>query len=195
MAVLAHGAEVLNVELVQDLTEVWMEYTIRHPEGRRCSMLLAGSVEAPWLILGDSPRLELSDFGHAEAASAIVGRSGPMPMRQLEKIANFTGGVPGLVDAVARSVKADPDLRLDARALIGRMGSVADEVRGALDIITAHDGLCDRLQELAPGAPMYEREDVDKPLIMAGLVRRVRSHGGPHVSLRAPAFAELIHDR
>ena len=192
---MAHGAEVLSVELVQDLTEVWMEYGIRHPEGRRCSILLAGSVEAPWLVLGDSPRIELADFGHAEAASAIVGRSGPMPKRQLEQIASFTGGVPGLVDAVARSVQSDPELQVDSAALIRRLGGVAEEVRSTLDIITAHDGLCDRLQELAPGGPLYERRDVDKPLIMAGLVRKIRGHGEPQVRLRAPAFQVLIQNR
>ena len=194
-AVLAHGAEVLSVELIQDLTEVWMEYGIRHPEGRRCSMLLAGSVEAPWLVLGDSPQVELSDFGHAEAASAIVGRSGPMPMRQLEQIAAFTGGVPGLVDAVARSVRKDPEVQIDSEHLIRRMGGMADEVRNTLDIITAHDGLCDRLQQLAPGGPQYERKDVDKPLIMAGLVRQIRGEDGPQVCLRSPAFGKLIQNR
>ena len=195
VAVLAHGAEVLDVETVQDLTEVWMEYAERHPEGRRCSMLLAGSVEAPWLVLGDAPRLELSDFGHAEAASAIVGRSGPMPMRELEHIARFTGGVPGLVDAVARSVQKDPSLRIEDGALLGRLGTVAEEVRSTLDIITAHDGFCDRLQQLASGAAMFEREDVDKPLIMAGLVRRLRGHGEHQVTIRAPAFGQLIAER
>jgi hypothetical protein len=118
-----------------------------------------------------------------------------MPMRQLEQIAQFTGGVPGLVNAVARSVQSDPSLRIEDGALLERLGPVADEVRSTLDIITAHDGFCDRLQQLSSGSAMYEREDVDKPLIMAGLVRRLRVHGESQVTLRAPAFGELIAER
>ena len=116
-------------------------------------------------------------------------------MRQLERIASFTGGVPGLVNALAHSVKADPELEMDLGQLIGRLGGVGEEVRSTLDIITAHNGLCDRLQELVPGSPLYEREDVDKPLIMAGLVRKIRTHGEPQVTLRAPAFGALISQR
>ncbi len=191
VALLAHGAEHLPVEVMEDLAACWSDYRERHPEGRRCTVLLAGSVDAPWLSLLGSRRVELDDYGEAEAAAAIVGAAGPLPIATLAETARFTGGIPRLVRAVGEAARRGgvPD---SPEALLLAAGPVADEMRGAVDIVSAHDHLADRLHMLEPGEPLPEVEEVDHPLRMAGLVRRVRVPGGPAVVLRAPAIRTLL---
>jgi hypothetical protein len=192
VALLAHGAEHLPMEITEDLTAVWGDYVGRHPEGRRCAVLLSGASSARWLSIGDAPRIELTDFGEGEAAAAIVGRAGPLPMRQLELAVRFSGGVPGLVEALGREARSSGRLPMRREELLGCLGPLGVEMRSAVDIVAAHDELSDRLQELLPGEPIPEVEEVDTPLVLAGLVRRVRGGLEPHVTLRAPAIAALV---
>lgn len=192
VALLAHGAEHLPVELIEDLTSCWTDYCERHPEGRRCTLLMAGSVNAPWLEFSDASRLELADYGETEAAAAIVGRAGPLPIRIIEGAARFTGGIPSLVEAVGRQARERRVLPVEEDILLASMGPITDEIQGAVDIVTAHGELADRLHMLRTGEPSEEVEEVDHPLRMAGLVRRVRAHGANHVALRAPAIKLLI---
>ncbi len=192
VALLAHGAEHLPFDVIEDLTSAWDEYTERHPEGRRLTLLLAGSRAARWLRVGDAPRLDLADFGEAEAAAAIVGQAGPMPLRHLEQVARFTGGIPSLVDAVGAAARERGTLPLRRADLIGSMGRLADEMRGAVDIVAACDPLADRLHALIDGAAAVQQPEVDGPLLQAGLLREVRAPGGDQVALRAPAIAALV---
>ena len=67
-------------------------------------MLPAGTVANGWWPMNDAPRIDLVDFGTAEAAAAIVGKAGTLPINVLRKAAHFTGGVPRLVDAVSARV-------------------------------------------------------------------------------------------
>lgn len=192
VALLAHGAEHLPLEVLHDLTQVLEEYAARHRDGRRMTMLVAGSTAASWLTVGDAPRVQLVDFGDSEAAAAIVGRAGPLPLRHLEQVARFTGGIPSLVEAVGRSARAKGALPLQRDALIGSLGSVADEMRGAVDIVAASDSLADRLHSLLDGEAARWESSVDAPLVQAGLLREVRATGGRRVALRAPAIAALV---
>lgn len=192
VALLAHGAEHLPLDVIEDLTSTWDEYTDRHPEGRRLTLLLAGSRAARWLRVGDAPRLDLADFGEAEAAAAIVGRAGPMPLRHLEEVARFTGGIPSLVEAVGDRAREAGSLPLRRSDLLVSMGRLADEMRGAVDIVAASDPLADRLHALIDGAPARRVAGVDDPLLQAGLLKEVRAPGGDRVALRAPAIAALV---
>jgi hypothetical protein len=192
VALLAHGAEHLPVQIIEDLTRAWTEYAIRHPEGRRATLLLAGSAAAPWLSVGDAPRVSLSDFGSAEAAAAIVGRAGPLPLRHLERVARFTGGVPGAVEQIGRAARAAGGLPSRPEELISALGPLADEMRGAVDIVAAHDHLADRLYELADGEARDAVPEVDQPLLLSGLARIVRRPEGDGTAIRAPAIAALL---
>jgi len=192
VALMAHGAEHLPVEIIEDLTTSWQEYCERHPEGRRSTLLLAASVDAPWIDIDSAPRIDLSDFGEAEAAAVIVRRAGPMPVRTLERVAHLSGGIPEMVDALGRRARHEHHLPVDSEELIHSMGPLADELRGVVDIVAAHGDLSDRLHELVSGEPLEEVEEVDHALRMAGLVRRVRGHGGPRVIIRAPAISSII---
>lgn len=192
VALLAHGAQHLPVEVIEDLATAWEDYTERHPEGRRLTLLLAGSQAARWLKVGAAPQLDLADYGEAEAAAAIVGRAGPMPLRHLEEVARFTGGIPSLVEAVGRAARTHGELPLRPNELLQSMGRLADEMRGAVDIVAASDPLADRLFELLDGEPAQARPEVDMALVQAGLVRELRVGGDAQVALRAPAIAALV---
>ncbi len=192
VALLAHGAEHLPVEIIEDLTTAWNEYAERHPEGTRATLLLAGAATAPWLSIGEAPRLDLADYGEAEAAAAIVGRAGPVPLRVLEQVAKFTGGVPGAIEALGRAARRDGGLPTRPEDILGALGPLADEMRGAVDIVAAHDHLSDRLHDLLDGEPVTAAPEVDAPLALAGLVRTVRSEDGDKTVLRAPAIATLV---
>lgn len=192
VALLAHGAEYLPVEVLADLAQGLEAYAARHRDAPRMTMLLAGSSAARWLAVGDAPKIDLADFGESEAASAIVGRAGPLPIRHLEEVARFTGGIPSLVEAVGHTARSQGTLPLQQDALLGSLGRVADEMRGAVDIVAASDNLADRLHSLLDGEPTRWEASVDAPLLQAGLLREVRATGGRQVALRAPAIAALV---
>ncbi|MCB9780151.1 MAG: hypothetical protein H6742_16410 [Alphaproteobacteria bacterium] len=191
LAVLLHGVEHLPVEVFTDLTEEWAAYQGRHPEGVRVALLVAGAERPRWLQLVGMREIELEDFGLPEAIAALVQATGPISPRRARALARFTGGIPAVIDALAPLVVARGD-RLRPEEVIEGIGGLGDEIRGALDIVSADDHLADRLHTLSDGDSHTEYVEVDDPLIAAGLVRRVRSHGLPHVALRAPALAQLI---
>lgn len=192
LAVMMHGIEHMPVEVLSDLVEQWQRYADRHPEGVRVALLLAGSERPRWLQLPALRELGLDDYSEAETIAALVNRCGPLPPRQLRLLAGFTGGVPELVDAVSAALVGRKGGRLDAESLLVHLGRVGVELRGALDIIAARGELSDRLHMLAGGEARPEWLDVDTPLMEAGLIRRVRTHGLPHVELRAGALAAMM---
>lgn len=192
VALLAHGAECLPVEILEDVTTAWRDYADRHADARRATLLLAGSASAPWLHIGEAPRVHLADFGEAEAAAAIVGKAGPLPVRHLERIARFTGGVPAAVEQLGAAARSQGGLPSRREELVSALGPLGIEMRGAVDIVAAHDHLADRLHELLPGEPLAVATEVDEPLVMAGLARTVRTPSGDATILRAPAIATLV---
>ncbi len=192
VALLAHEAEHLPMEIVEDIGAVWTEYLDRHPEARRCAILLSGTASERWLTLGGAPRIELTDYGEEEAVAAIVGRAGPIPVRQAELAARFSGGIPGLVESFGKQGRALGRLPVKREELMASLGPLADEMRGAVDIVAAHDELSDRLSLLLHGEPVAADEQLDTPLVLAGLARRVRGTEGAQVMLRAPAIAALV---
>jgi hypothetical protein len=193
VALLAHAAECLPVDVVEDLSRVWEEYDAEHPDGRRCVLLLAGAVQAEWLRIGLAPRVELVDFGADEAASALTSRAGAMSPRQVEAVARFTGGVPELVESIGAVGRFAGRLPVRPDELLLCLGRIGDELRGAIDIATADDAAADRLHDLLDGEPRLELPAVDRGLWMAGLVRRLPPVGTEAmVVLRAPAFAAMV---
>mgnify|MGYP007024789850 CR=1 FL=1 len=192
VALLAGGADALPVEILEDLCAAWEGYRERHVVDQRCGLLLAASSSARWLRVGDAPQLELADFGETEAAAAIVGRAGPLPMQDLELVSRFTGGIPGLVDAVSRHAQAEGCLPRSRDELLDCFGPLVDEMRGAIDIVVSHDALAERLSHLLDGEASPRNESVDRPLLLAGLLRPERHRGKDVVRLRAPAIATMV---
>jgi hypothetical protein len=192
VALLASSVDSLPLEVLEDLGQAWQDYRKRHPEDQRCGLLMAASASARWLRIGDAPQLQLADFGQTEAAAAIVGRAGPLPMQDLELVSRFTGGIPSLVDAAGRHAEREGGLPRSREELLGCFGGLVDEMRGAIEIVEAHDLLADRLQSLLDGEALPREEAVDRPLLLSGLVRPERRRGQDIVRLRAPAIASMV---
>ncbi|NOY28560.1 MAG: hypothetical protein GXP62_22120 [Oligoflexia bacterium] len=191
LALMLHGIEHTPVDALADLVDEWSAYRGRHPEGLRVVLLLAGAERPAWLSQPELHEIELEDYSEAETIASIVARCGPLSRRRVQGLARFTGGIPAVVEAVAELVaKRGP--RLDADLILHSMGPAADEMRGALDIVSALGELADRLAMLAKDGPDTEWDETDTMLLAAGLIKRIRSHGAPHVTLRAPALAALL---
>jgi len=152
-------------------------------------VLLAGAVATPALDVGNAARIDLSDFGEAEAAATFLRQIGGMPFPVLQRVSRFTGGVPALVDALSTGASELGHFPMQHGELFRLMGPLADDVRGAVSMAMTSPPLADRILELANGEPRLEAPEVDDQLIMAGLIRRSRVTGIPHVELRAPALA------
>lgn len=191
-ALLAHGCEALPVEVLSDLVAAWREYRERHPEDRRCTALFSAADTSPWLGLGDRPPLQLADYAETEALAAIVGRAGPMPLRGLERAARFTGGIPALVEKLADVTRVRGALPSRPAELLDAFGALGEELRGAVEIVSAHEQLADRLSQLLDGEPQPLDEAVDRALLSAGLLRALRAPSGLLVALRAPAVAAFV---
>jgi hypothetical protein len=190
VALLGHGAEHLPVEVIEDLSEAWMSYRAAHPEGARCTLLLTFSAGVGDVQVGNSATIELVDLGEGEATE-IIG-AGQISADRAREVARFTGGIPGLVDAASARVRGGQVLPTEQDHLLHSLGPVVDEIRGAVDIVQMDTAVADRLDSLLGGAPALLNPMVDRPLQLAGLIRPVRAHGKPHVTLRAPAIATLL---
>ncbi|MBM4368080.1 MAG: hypothetical protein FJ102_17850 [Deltaproteobacteria bacterium] len=187
VALLAHSCEHLPVDVLEDLALVWARYSERCRDQRRCTVLLAGSVDTPALDVGNAARIELSDMGEAEAAVSLVMQVGAIPPRLLEKAARFSGGVPAVVAALGQGAMegAFPSAPED---MLRAMGPVADELRGAVHSVMRLPEAADRLHQLLQGEPLLEEPSVDRELLMAGLLRRARGVGPSFVELRTEAI-------
>ncbi|MEC8192878.1 MAG: hypothetical protein VX944_05890 [Myxococcota bacterium] len=192
VALLAFGAEFAPVEVVEDIAIAWGDYAARHPTERSCTMLLAGTAGPDWWPLGDVSRVDLVDYGEAEAAAAIVGRVGNVPFATLQKAAHFSGGVPGLVEAMSDRIRRSAVVPRADDELLASLGTVVDEIRGAVDIVHMDSALADRLYDLTPGEALPYAAEVDDALTLAGLVRPTKSHGTKKVKLRAPAIGTIL---
>ncbi len=193
-ALIGHGAEYLPLEALEDLSLGWLDFAEAHPDrsDRRVTLMLAGCVDVPILDLGGAPRVTLTDYGEAEAAAALVGQTGPAVRMLLEGAARFTGGVPAMVHALGEGARRIGAIPRSQSGLIRTLGPIADEIRGAVDIVAADSRVADRLDQLHREGPSTEEPDLDTPLLTAGLVRRVRAPGTPRVALRAPAIGQLL---
>lgn len=192
VALLAHGTEHLPVEVLDDLGHVWRAYLEQARESRRCTVLFAGSVETPVLQLGESGQLDLCDFGEAEAAATMLLRTGPVEPTALDRAVRFSGGVPAVVEALAAAALESRVLPTSDAGMLRVMGPVAEELRSAVAMAMTTSDTADRLQSLLDGEPHVTDPDVDRSLLLAGIVRRVRGCGLPQVALRAPALAHVV---
>ncbi len=190
IALLAHGAEHLPVEVLDDIAQVWSRYAEQVAHDRRCTLLLAGSVDTPALDVGGSARIDLADFGELEAADSLVLQLGNIDPADLEHAARFSGGVPAIVQALANG--ASRGFPSSPAGYLHAMGPLAGELRGAVQgALTAPD-TADRLQTLLDGEVHPEDPEVDPVLLFSGVIRRVRRLNGPHVAIRSPAIVAAV---
>ncbi len=189
IALLAHGAEHLPIEVLDDVARVWTRYVESVRSDRRCTLLLAGSVATPVFEAGAHTRIDLADFGEIEATESLVLQLGAVDPAEVERAARFSGGVPAIVQALASGVARADELPTSPQELLRAVGPVGDEIRGAVQSALTTPDTSERLHALLDGEPQLEEPDVDEALLLAGVIRRVRRVGGPHVALRSPAIA------
>lgn len=187
VAVLGHGCEHLPVEVLIDVAQLWSDYARRATGTRRCTLLLAGSVDTPALDVGGAMRVELNDFGEGEAEATLT-EGLHSPGASVSRASRFSGGVPALVHALAIG-GAETGLPTHPEDLLRVMGPVADELRSAVNGALTSPRTADRFYELLHGVPLLEDPEVDRELHLAGLLRRVRVRGDDLVELRSPAIA------
>jgi hypothetical protein len=192
VALMAHGAEHLPVDAAEDLLLAWEAYSSAYPADRRCVLLLGGMANAPALRGFEGRPVELADFGRGEANDMLGRMVGPSLSPRMNSAADFTGGVPALVEAVGRHTRLQRRIDNDEWAMLSSMGSIGDEIRGVVDILVSDHHLACRLDMLLPGQPLPMEPDLDAQLITAGLARRAHERTGEHVCIRAPAIAALV---
>jgi hypothetical protein len=192
VALLATGAQHAPVEVIEDLNAAWLAYRAAHPEGSRCTLLLTVPSGTGPLGFGAASTVELVDLAESEVAGEIGAESGALSPWQIEDVARFTGGIPGLVQAIGAQIRSGGGLPTDRELLLHSVGGLADEMRGAVDIVTMNNRLAERLDGLLDGRPAPLEPGIDRQLEMAGLIRSVRAHGMDQVALRAPAIATLV---
>jgi hypothetical protein len=107
----------------------------------------------------------------------------------LAQLVSVIGGVPSLIEAVARLDRArQGEIAADRTALWRILGALGDEVRGAAHILSADGRLAQRMEAIARRGPVDADPDVDPILLRAGLI----AARGRSVALRAPVFADAV---
>ncbi len=192
VALLGHGAEHLPFETLLDLSTAWQEFTQRQPQERRTTLLLAATVDAPHIQLGDARRVMLDDLGEAEAAANLVARVGLASPMRLETAARFTGGVPDIVDRLGTGARSLGQLPSSASGMVRALGPLADEIRSAVNIASSDPVVAERLDLFLEGEALPEEPVVDRTLVMAGILRRTTEQGQARMILRAPAIGDVI---
>jgi hypothetical protein len=184
-----HGLEHVNVEALQDLLEVFAAHVEKTGATRRFNLLFAGSVDAPSLELPGAVRVELGDFSDPEAIEVLVENLGPMERHRLTSVIAMVGGVPAILEALGERTPADLTRILTDRDEMWRaLGPMAEEVRHAIDIVSADEALADRLEKLARRGHLASAPEEDDRLQRAGLVHCA----GSTTRLRTPWFADLL---
>ncbi len=186
-ALLVHQVEHLEVEARNDLIRVFSEH--REEQGGRCriNLLLACSVDAPSFEVRDAERVFLSDFSEVEAVENLVELAGPAAHTELRYVVRTVGGVPALL----RSLADDAPLPASRDEVWRALGTLADEVRGAVSIVSSDDRLADRFEEVLQLGPLPIEPERDAPLLRAGLLQELYGGLSARVQVRSPLFAEL----
>lgn len=186
-ALLVHGVEHLHVEARDDLFRVFEDHVRKSGPDRRVNLLFAGSVDAPSFTIRNAQRLVLIDYGRNEAVEALVEYIGPVDRTSLNDVVDLVGGVPELLAAIGDSGVVDAS----RSGLLRALGPLADEVRGAVAIVSAVDGLVERLESVFDAEVAREEPRWDRMLVRAGLVEQASSGQARRVRVRAPMFAQL----
>lgn len=190
-ALLMHGIEHLPVEARDDLFRAFEEHVDESGDERRINLLIAGSVDAPTFELRGGERVILPDYSTEEAIEALVEYLGPVDRQRLSGVIELVGGVPALVERIGAEGESSGELAND-RQRIGRvLGPLMEEVRGAVAIVTAVDGLAARLEAVSREGSLPEDTRWDRMLLRAGIFVPEDEGQARRVRVRARLFADL----
>ena len=161
-------------------------------EARKINFLFAGSVRMPDFELPGTVFLRLPDFGRQEAIEHLRSYVGVQPPGPINRALEIAGGVPALLDCLGEAAldsgfgSSHDDHR---KALTPLM----EELRGALELVHSDQKLAERIEDIGRFGVM-PREDIDEPLISAGILVKVKPEP-MRVALRAPVFLHLLNGR
>ena len=189
---LLHGLEQLNVEVRSDLAEIFVQRVMQGPTGcTQLNFLFAGALDVTQFTVDGARHLQLFDYGTEEAVEALMEWVGPTDRQRLWNAIEYIGGVPALVDALGSAAERDGRLANSQEELWRALGSLADELRGAVSIVVSDEVLAERLEQVAHSGVAPEDPRADLSLRRAGLFQRVPWGQSRVVHLRAPVLGEL----
>jgi len=186
---LLHNVEHLLVEARDDLFRAFEAHAAEHGPDRKVNMLFCGSVDAPSFAVAGAVRHVLPDYGPDEAANALIDEGASMSDDAIRQAIGLVGGVPALLRELGRSSEKSP-LDPTEDTVLRAIGSLNDEIRGAVAIVSAVDGLADRLELIASAGAQRMEPKWDAILMRSGLIRHADGPPG-FVALRAPIFVRL----
>ncbi|MBN2800914.1 MAG: hypothetical protein JXX28_17385 [Deltaproteobacteria bacterium] len=191
-ALLMHGVEHMNVEVRQDLAEVFRAFAKATGLGRRVNFVFAGALEAGSFELDMARHLTLVDYAEEEATSALAELGVERPEEELAQAVRLVGGVPTLLDVVGRHAMETGVLVQRMDELWRVLGPVSDELRAAVSILHADDRLAERLEVVAARGQVRPDPELDLPLRRAGVLQERGLGSERSVVLRSQVFCQLM---
>lgn len=190
-ALLIHHLEHLHVEALSDFVQVFEEY-LGAADDRRLTLLLAGSVDVPAFEMAGAVHVHLGDYSEVEAVERLAESTGPTDRKLLERAIDLVGGVPALLDRLgALAEQRGGRLPGSREDLFRALGPLADELRGALEIVLGDVKLVARFEHIAQGGAVPYDPDRDLPLVRAGVVEHRPGGSVAKVGVRAPVFGDI----
>jgi len=190
-ALLLHGTEHLDLDTLRELMGVLKDHQEAYGREARFNMLFAGSATLPRVGMEHVERVVLPDLTVDEAVAALWEYVDQGDQNDIELASALVGGVPALLHAVGLNAEVDGDFPTTQEAVWRAIGPLADELRAAVDIVAADEGLAERLEDVARSGTMPLDAKVDGSLVRAGLLRGVPRTRRPRVTVRAPLIAQL----
>lgn len=186
-ALLIHSAEHLPMEAREDFLAAYESHAAAAGSRRRFTPLIASSFDGPTFQIEGAGHLVLPDFAHDEAIEALAEYVGAAELARLERIVEWVGGVPALIEQVGSDAERSNRILGDRESIWRALGNLGDELRSAVSIADGVDGLTQRIEQLAKGSDAYD-ERIDGFLLRAGLAER---QPAARIGLRAPLFADV----
>lgn len=189
-ALLIHHLEHLHVEALGDFVQVFEEYM--GADDRRLNVLFAGSVDVPAFEMPGAVRVHLGDFSDTEAVEHLAEHTGAVDRKLLARAVDLVGGVPALLERLGDvAEKRGGRLPETREELFRALGPLADELRGALEIVLGDVKLAARFEHIAQGGAVAYDPDRDVALVRAGVVEHRPSGSIARVAVRAPVFGDV----
>lgn len=186
-ALLIHSAEHLPLEAREDFLAAYQEHAAAVGSRRRFTPLIASGFDGPTFQIEGAGHLVLPDFAHDEAIEALAEYVGAAELARLERIIEWIGGVPALIEQVGSDAERSNRVLGDRESIWRALGPLGEELRSAVAIADGVDGLAQRIEQLAKGPDVFD-ERIDGFLLRAGLAER---QVPARIGLRAPLFADV----
>jgi len=185
-ALLVHHAESLAPGISSALLEAWVQYAHLVPTNRMVNLLLCGAPGEH----NDDPvhTLVLNDYSSHEATRAMSSMLETSSADGLHAAVAFSGGIPAVVDAMAKGIRRIGGIPLSTSGLLKCLGDLQPDLQEAMKLVSDRPELAKRVDALVEEELLPLVPELDQTLINAGLVS-CSVHN--QVSIRAPLFLSM----